>query len=408
MEQPTIREVAKLAGVAVGTVSNVLNGSAAVREATREKVETAMRQLGFRPDAIARSLNLRRGRTTAVAAVPGIPRLSSVGYVSVDYTARVNELPRNGERITSLGIKKSLGGPAANVAVMAAGLGGACAVNCELITALGSDAESEWALAELAGRGVRTITVHPYRGGRLSRCLVLVDPAGVRTIVNEPFELGLDGLIQFIGRPSSATERQCLHVEGYQVPNVIDRLDGDRTRHLVASVHATGLPIEWRTMDGFSLLLENFDLVFLNLESARCMTDQGGDADTILADMDAAFRSKARAHRQPILVITMGQDGAFVDALDAEPQMISAPRVGVVDTTGAGDAFVGCFLAAWLNGADPTAAGRLAVIAGSLAVGHEGAQGPRITLNMLTETEPALADVVAAGSHDPAEALTEV
>ena len=84
MDRPTIREVAKLAGVAVGTVSNVLNDTASVREETRQRVETAMRQLGFRPDAIARSLIARRGRGAAVKLVPGRPRLSTIGYVSVD------------------------------------------------------------------------------------------------------------------------------------------------------------------------------------------------------------------------------------------------------------------------------------------------------------------------------------
>ena len=51
----TIKEVAKLAGVSVGTVSNVLNGKTSNDELI-ERVENAINQLSYRPDANARSL----------------------------------------------------------------------------------------------------------------------------------------------------------------------------------------------------------------------------------------------------------------------------------------------------------------------------------------------------------------
>ena len=51
----TIKEVAKLAGVSIGTVSNVLNGKTSNAELI-DRVESAMSQLSYRPDANARSL----------------------------------------------------------------------------------------------------------------------------------------------------------------------------------------------------------------------------------------------------------------------------------------------------------------------------------------------------------------
>jgi len=62
-----IREVAEAAGVSVGTVSNVLNNPALVAEATRQRVEEAIAQLGFVRNGSARQL--RAGRSAAVGAI---------------------------------------------------------------------------------------------------------------------------------------------------------------------------------------------------------------------------------------------------------------------------------------------------------------------------------------------------
>ncbi len=58
--EPTIRDVARLAGVSVGTVSHVINGSRAVREDTRQRVERAIAVLGYRPNRLARALVRQR------------------------------------------------------------------------------------------------------------------------------------------------------------------------------------------------------------------------------------------------------------------------------------------------------------------------------------------------------------
>ncbi|QEE26161.1 LacI family transcriptional regulator [Rhodanobacter glycinis] len=56
MRSPTIKDVAHHAGVSLKTVSRVINHEPAVRSETREKVERAIAQLGYRPDPSARSL----------------------------------------------------------------------------------------------------------------------------------------------------------------------------------------------------------------------------------------------------------------------------------------------------------------------------------------------------------------
>jgi LacI family transcriptional regulator len=65
MATVSIKDVAARAGVSLGTVSNVLNRPAAVRAATRAKVEAAIADLGFVPNASARQLAAGRSRTIA-------------------------------------------------------------------------------------------------------------------------------------------------------------------------------------------------------------------------------------------------------------------------------------------------------------------------------------------------------
>lgn len=67
----TLHDVARLAGVSIKTVSNVINDYPHIRPTTREKVETAIAELGYTPNLTAR--NLRSGRTGAIAlALPDL------------------------------------------------------------------------------------------------------------------------------------------------------------------------------------------------------------------------------------------------------------------------------------------------------------------------------------------------
>jgi LacI family transcriptional regulator len=63
---PTINDVAKRAGVSAVTVSRVINNASNVRPTTRDKVELAIRELGYVPSVAARSLRLKRTRTLAL------------------------------------------------------------------------------------------------------------------------------------------------------------------------------------------------------------------------------------------------------------------------------------------------------------------------------------------------------
>lgn len=67
MAMPTIEDVAETAGVSKSTVSRVLSGNYTyIREETRQRVQNAIDQLGFRPSSIARSLTSKRTQTVGV------------------------------------------------------------------------------------------------------------------------------------------------------------------------------------------------------------------------------------------------------------------------------------------------------------------------------------------------------
>lgn len=79
LSRPTIRDVARHAGVSHQTVSRVINGSSDVLPETRALVEAAVEELGYRPSAIARSM--ASGLTHTLACIS--PNLTDYTFASV-------------------------------------------------------------------------------------------------------------------------------------------------------------------------------------------------------------------------------------------------------------------------------------------------------------------------------------
>lgn len=75
----TLKDIAKEAGVGLGTASRVLNKNPSVKEASRKAVLEAMKKLNYKPNAIARSLKTKSTRTIGVM----IPDISSPFYPEV-------------------------------------------------------------------------------------------------------------------------------------------------------------------------------------------------------------------------------------------------------------------------------------------------------------------------------------
>ena len=91
-KRPSIFEVAKLAGVSHQTVSRVINDSPNVSPATREKVELAIAELGYRPSNSARSL--ASNRTHTIGMIAGGQRFYGpvTALSSIEATARAHTM----------------------------------------------------------------------------------------------------------------------------------------------------------------------------------------------------------------------------------------------------------------------------------------------------------------------------
>lgn len=77
---PSIHDVAKLAKVSIATVSRVITSNAPVDIATRKRVETAIKESGYRPNIVAQSLRLKSSKLIGLL-VPGLGNPAFTGFI---------------------------------------------------------------------------------------------------------------------------------------------------------------------------------------------------------------------------------------------------------------------------------------------------------------------------------------
>lgn len=370
--RPSLADVAREAGVSLGTASNVMNAPERVRPATRERVYAVMRRLGYGPKGFVFPAEVAHPEPEITE---DRPHLMTLGYISVDLIARIEVMPHRNDRITGERISKHLGGPAANVAVAASALGPPCPLDVELATAIGKDPDSLWALEQLSRSGVRARAVRsPFRE-RLSRCIVLLEADGSRTKINEPLTFtGQDLLPQLPTLPARRPSH--LHADGYQLDALLPVLPQLRALGWQVSAHDTGMDDRYRSANGFAKLVAALDIVFVNRRSAARILGRGLASEHLVGAMAGYL---AGLPERGDVVLTLGPDGAAVFEADrTDPIRVRAPSVRVVDGTGAGDCFVGAYLGQRLHDFDRQTAAAGACVAASLSMTAEGAQGRRV------------------------------
>jgi ribokinase len=248
--------------------------------------------------------------------------LTVVGSINLDLVAKVERLPRPGETLTGATLARIPGGKGANQAVAAARLG----AQVRMVGSVGDDNNAADALVGLREAGVEL-------------ALRVVDaPTGIAVIL-----VADDGENQIVVVPGANAEVGDFSASG----NVLCQLEIPD-----AAVRQARDQAGW---------------LCVNAAPARSLV--------VEADLVVANRYEAEVvGEQPLLALTLGEEGAALLEHGREVARARPPRVNAVDGTAAGDAFTACLVISLLEGRDRDEALRRACAAGAIAASRFGAQ----------------------------------
>ncbi len=278
------------------------------------------------------------------------------GSINLDLVARVPRIPAAGETLAGESLAAVPGGKGANQALAARQAG----ADVAMYGAVGSDGFAAAALANLAAAGVDLAGVATVTGPT-GVALINVDAHGENAITVVP---GANAQACATAVPDVRLVRGTTLVLQLEVPvagvvSLAVRAMARGARALLNAAPALPLP---------AAALAHLDLLIVNQhEAAACA------AAWRLPDAPDAFAAAIRERFGVAAVITLGAAGALA-VVDGAAVTVQPPPVAVVDTTGAGDAFVGALAAALDRGAGLAAALDAGVAAGAHACTYHGAQ----------------------------------
>jgi ribokinase len=277
-----------------------------------------------------------------------------IGGINMDLVVQVPHLPRPGETVMGDGLVRAAGGKGANQAVAAAKLGasvsfvgrvGRDAFGHELTSALrDADVSTRWVLGCDQPTGV---------------ALIEVDPSGENSIAVAP-GANLELLPEDIPERAIADADVVVAQLESPLPSVEEAFRLARLAGVPTVLNAAPA----RPLSGS--LLSYADVVVVNEVEAAILLGR-----PIAAGAEAEAARELRLSAAQVVVITLGARGAIAVSGDRVVQQPSWP-VNVVDTVGAGDAFVGGFVVGFGDGLEHAL--RLGCAAGALATTKPGAQ----------------------------------
>jgi ribokinase len=247
--------------------------------------------------------------------------LTVVGSINVDYTLKLERLPRPGETVTANGFLRAPGGKGANQAVAAARLG----ADVTMVGAVGEDTLADEALVGLREAGVR---LELERSGETGIAMIYVDAEGQNEIA------------VFAGANGELTPRE---VEGF----VLCQLEIPDEVVLAAAKSAS--------------------FFVLNASPAREIDFE----PNLLIVNELEYETCSRGK---LVAVTYGKDGAALVKDGKEIARAEAPTIEARDATGAGDAFAAALTYTLLGGVPPENALRFACTAGAWVAAQMGAQ----------------------------------
>jgi sugar/nucleoside kinase (ribokinase family) len=288
-----------------------------------------------------------------------------VGDIMVDVIVRLGG-PLAIASDTPSAITVHPGGAAANQAVWLARGG----VPTAMVAAIGSDPLGDAAIRELAAAGVSPWVVL-VDGAPTGVVVALVDNSGQRSMLTDRgANLALTpGAVE--SALSGLEGRVHLHLSGYVLYDARSRAAGRhaleiaRDRGYSVSIDACSAgPLAEVGADLFLGWASGADWLFLNREELAVLTGA--------TDVEAGALSLATGVRE--VVLTLGADGVIVARLGEPAVRVRALDAAVADTTGAGDALSGTYLARRLLGEGIDAGLSAALHASAAVVASPGAR----------------------------------
>ncbi|HEY8382040.1 MAG TPA: PfkB family carbohydrate kinase [Microvirga sp.] len=280
------------------------------------------------------------------------------GSINVDLVFRPQRLPQPGETVLSEAMHVECGGKGANQAVAAARAQGPGAAPVVMAGAVGGDAFAETAIRDLRAAGVDLS--HLQRSPRSTGCAaIVVDAAGQNEII---VASGANLDLAQAPVPDELLGPDTILLLQNEVAEAQNQALARRARARGASVVLNAAPARALDTAAWAGLLS---LLVVN----------EGEAALIAGALDdAALARLAEALGAPVLV-TLGADGAR--AIHPDGSVLAGPALSlpqVVDTTAAGDTYVGALAVALREGMALAEAMRFAGVAGGLACLVPGAQ----------------------------------
>lgn len=288
------------------------------------------------------------------------PVVVVVGGVNTDMVVQTPHLPRAGETVGGGAFLTTPGGKGANQAVAAARLGAAV----RFIGKVGTDLFGAAARDNLRRYGVDTAGLGRDPREPSGVALIFVDAAGENAIAVAPganMALTADDVAAQEGLLADAA----VVVGQCEVPAEATlaafRLAHDRgIRTVLNAAPAMPLSAAWSAV---------VDTLVVNEGEASLV----GRAAGLTADSPAAWAAGLQRLGYAQVILTVGSEGAYVATADGA-RHVPAWGVDTIDTTGAGDGFVGGFAVALAEGQPLAAAVRFACAVGALATTAMGAQ----------------------------------
>jgi len=286
-------------------------------------------------------------------------RLLVVGSYNRDLSFAMDRIPAAGETVLGAKLVEGPGGKGSNQAIQAA-LAGA---DVAILAAVGDDAAGHDAVSRWRKAGIDAMAVVHKRGTATGSAAIFVDERGENRIV---VASGANARLSpaDIRRAGRVIGGARIVVGQLEVPVPATKAAFALARAAGATTILNTAPVAGPLPAG---LLRHVDILVANEIEARVLTrmKMRGDAASLAARLARLVRRAA--------IVTLGSRGVCLSTSDGAHLHVPAFATRVVDTTGAGDAFVGAMAAGLAGGAGLAQAVRWGAAAGALACRRHGA-----------------------------------